>query len=269
MVKSKITLNVLENISNIVSNKGFSGNGRKALVLFNGSYLEEHLRVEKILELKDKGLDIALGFSFMAERIIDTRKIIDILRPIEVYREEDIMDFPKIVKNYDLIIGPNITMNTLSKVSLGMIDSFIPNVIWTFLYQGKKVYLDYHSATNFLGEPTKSVEIQNVIQNHIRSLNKMGAIEIQENNYLDKIILSSDRASSEKINTDRRSTEIHKKTNNPSVNNQDYISNNLITEKDMVIIAETKKSIVLEKNTVITPLAKDKARELGVKIERK
>ena len=37
----------------------------------------------------------------------------------------------------------------------------------------------------------------------------------------------------------------------------------------MVKIAETKKNIILERNTVITPLAKDKARELGVKIERK
>ena len=79
----------------------------------------------------------------MGEKIIDTKKIIDILRPIEVFREEDIMDLPSIVNKHDLIIGPNITMNTLSKVSLGMIDSFIPNVIWTFLYQGKKVYLDY------------------------------------------------------------------------------------------------------------------------------
>lgn len=252
MVKNQITSNVLENITNIVSKKGFSQNGRKALVLFNGSYLEEHLRIEKILSLKEKGLNISIGFSFMGERIIDTNKIINILRPIEVYREEDILDFPRIVKNYDLIIGPNITMNTLSKVSLGMIDSFIPNVIWTFLYQGKKVYLDYHSVTNFLGDTTKSVEIQNVIDNHIKSLNKMGAIEIKEENYLEKIIIENDW---------------------PRIENQksqaSTVNKNLITEKDMVIIAETKKLIVLDKNTVITPLAKDKARQLGVKIERK
>lgn len=252
MVKNQITSNVLENITNIVSKKGFSQNGRKALVLFNGSYLEEHLRIEKILSLKEKGLDISIGFSFMGERIIDTNKIINILRPIEVYREEDILDFPRIVKKYDLIIGPNITMNTLSKVSLGMIDSFIPNVIWTFLYQGKKVYLDYHSVTNFLGDTTKSVEIQNVIDNHIKSLNKMGAIEIKEENYLEKIIIENDW---------------------PRIENQksqaSTVNKNLITEKDMVIIAETKKLIVLDKNTVITPLAKDKARQLGVKIERK
>lgn len=256
MVKTKITSNVLENITNIVSKKGFSQNGRKALVVFNGSYLEDHLRIEKILSLKEKGLDIAIGFSFMGERIIDTKKIIDILRPIEVYREEDIVDFPRIVENYDLIISPNITMNTLSKVSLGMIDSFIPNIIWTFLYQGKKVYLDYHSVTHFLGDTTKSAEIQNVINNHIKSLSKMGAIEINEENYLEKIIIDNN------LPRIKDSIENH-------IGQAIIVNKNLITEKDMVIIAETKKSIILDKNTVITPLAKDKARQLGVKIERK
>lgn len=256
MDKSKITSNVLENITNRVKKQGFSNNGRKALVVFNGSYLQEHLRIEKILSLKEKGLDISIGFSFMAEKIIDTKKIIDILKPIEVYREEDIVDFPRIVKNYDFIIGPNITMNTLSKVSLGMIDSFVPNVIWTFLYQGKKVYLDYHSVTNFLGDSTKSSEIQNVINNHIKSLEKMGAIEIKEDTYLEKIVVETNKIGiKNSVEKSRSETPI--------------INNNLITEKDMVIIAETKTSIIVGKGTVITPLAKDKARALGVKIERK
>lgn len=255
MDKSKITSNVLANITNRVKKQGFSNNGRKALVVFNGSYLQEHLRIEKILSLKEKGLDISIGFSFMAEKVIDTKKIIDILKPIEVYREEDIVDFPRIIKNYDLVIGPNITMNTLSKVSLGIIDSFVPNVIWTFLYQGKKVYLDYHSVTNFLGDSTKSSEIQNVINNHIKSLEKMGAIEIKENNYLEKIIIDT--------KTPGINNSVEKSRSETPITNR-----KLITEKDMVIIAETSKSIIVEKGTVITPLAKDKARQLGVEIKR-
>lgn len=256
MVNTKITSNVLNNISSIVSKTGFSHNDRKALVVFNGSRLEEDLRVEKILGLKEKGLDISIGFSFMAEKIIDTQKIINILKPIRVYREEDIVDFPRIAREYDFIIGPNITMNTLSKVSLGMIDSFIPNIIWTFLYQGKRVYLDYHSVTNFLGDSTKSGEIQNVINNHIKSLGKMGAIEINENNYLERIVIGVDSL--------KNSTSAQKSYSTP-VNN----SKNLITEKDMVTIADTSKNLVVEHGTIITPLAKDKARELGVEIEKR
>lgn len=256
MVTTKITSNILNNISSIVSKTGFSHNGRKALVVFNGSFLEEDLRLEKILSLKEKGLDISIGFSFMAEKLLDTGKIIDKLKPIRVYREEDIVDFPSIVREYDFIIGPNITMNTLSKVSLGMIDSFIPNVIWTFLYQGKKVYLDYHYVRNFLGDSTKSGEIQNIINNHIKSLGKMGAIEITEENYLEKIEITSN-----KLN---KSTNTQKNLSQATNKNS-----NLITEKDMVMIAIKSKNLVIEQGTIITPLAKDKARELGIKIERK
>ena len=40
-------------------------------------------------------------------------------------------------------------------------------------------------------------------------------------------------------------------------------------EKDIIKLSKNHSVLVIDKNTLITPLARDKARELGVKIEKK
>lgn len=250
MDKTKLTSNMLENISNRIKNQGFSNSEGKALVLFNGASKDIFNHLGYIENLKKNGIEISLGFSYMSERILDTNKIINKLKPREIFKEEDIFKLQSIINDYSMVIGPNITINTLSKVSLGMIDSFVPNIIWTFLYNGKKVYLNFNSVRNYLGVKLQSSEISNIIEKHISTIIKMGAQEITEDTIFDKIkpnILSS------KIIAPFNDIDLKK---------------DLITEKDISLLTNQNK-LVLKKGTVITPLAKDKARELGISIEIK
>lgn len=250
MDKTKVTSNMLENISNRIKNQGFSNSEGKALVLFNGASKDIFNHLGYLENLKKNGIEISLGFSYMSEKILDTNKIINKLKPREVFKEEDIFKLKSIINDYSMVIGPNITINTLSKVSLGMIDSFVPNIIWTFLYNGKKVYLNFNSVRNYLGVKPQSSEISNIIEKHISTIIKMGAQEITEDTIFDKItpnILSS------KIIAPFNDIDLKK---------------DLITEKDISLLKNQTK-LVLKKGTVITPLAKDKARELGISIEIK
>ena len=145
-----------------------------------------------------------------------------------------------------MVIGPNISMNTLSKVSLGMIDSFVPNVIWAFLYNGKKVYLNFNSVRNYLGVKPQSKEISEIIERNISSVIKMGALEITNGT-----VFESKSITPIKDNVDIKETK------------------DLITERYIQSLNKNQNKLVLKKGTVITPLAKDKARELGIDIEIK
>lgn len=245
MVNTTITSKVLDSISSMIKSNGYSKSGR-ALVVFNGSSIDLDLKLKYLQDLKQKGLNYTVGFSFMAEKILDTNKIIKTLNPIEVLREEDIFKLQSIVNKHSIIIGPNITINTLSKVTLGMIDSFIPNLIWTFLYKGKKVYLDFSSVRYYLGSESKSIEISDITNKYIQTIVKMGAVEIDKD-YTNIISIPST-----------------KQTNNIKNDKKD-----LITEKDIVNMSSSKGVLILEKGTLITPLAKDKARELGIEIQKK
>ncbi|HSH36961.1 hypothetical protein, partial [Schnuerera sp.] len=188
MAKNKITLNVLADITKKLNGKAPINPVSKALIVFTGSNINLDKKIEELKELESHGINLSLAFSFMGERILDVDDIVDSLNPFEIYKEEDIFRLEEITNSYSKIIGPNITMNTLSKVSLGMIDSFVSNILWNYLYNSKEVYLDFTSVTNYLGKPTKNKGISKQIEDHINNLKNMGVVEIVEGKYIDDII---------------------------------------------------------------------------------
>lgn len=270
-MKTKITSKVLEDISKRLQGESIiekENKTLKALIVLNGSNIEINEKIENIKKLKNRGINISLAFSFMAERLLDTQRIINTLQPLQIYKEEDITKLKNISKEYSIIIGPNITTNTLSKISLGMIDTFIPNLIWTFLYQGKKVYLDFNQVKNYLGEETKNKEILNITNKYIDTIKKMGAIEIDNKNTLENIVLEktiNNHTNNYEINTKGLQNKLRVSQTKEEPIPQ---TKTVITEKDIISMSSNNK-LILPKGTIITPLAKDKAREKNIKIEIK
>lgn len=251
-MKTKITSNILEDISRKLKGESYSKDvSNNALIVFNGSTIQLDERIEYIKQLKKDGMKMSVAFSFIAEQLLDTQKIINSLSPINIYKEEDIFKLKSITNNYALMIGPNITMNTLSKVALGMIDSFIPTIIWTFIYQGKKTYLDFTQVRNYLGEKTKNQEISNMVENHINQVLKMGATEINEDKYLRSTIIKNSK------------TPIELKGSLEDKNHK-----KVVVERDISKLSKNE-NLILPKGSIITPLAKDRAREMNIKIEIK
>ncbi|MFA5577055.1 MAG: flavoprotein [Tissierellaceae bacterium] len=246
-MKTSITSNVLEDISRRLQGR-VDPDSKSALVVFNGSTIKLEDRLRELKDLKQRGLNISLGFSFMADRIIDTNRIINDLSPHKIYREEDIFKLQDISREYSIIIGPNITMNTLSKVALGMVDSFVSNVIWTFLYQGKKVYLDYSSVRNYLGEESKNKAISTMIESHISTLKDMGAEEINSTSY--------------------KQVFIGPNTDSPIPVNSQETSARVLVERDILSMTPNT-NLMLPKGSIITPLAKDRASEKNIIIDIK
>lgn len=227
--------NILDNISNRISNRRFSSDKGKALIVFTGSSLQVDQAISRIFDLKESGYDVALGFSFMAEKLIDTKRIINCLNPLEVLGEEDIFRINEISSDYSLLVMPNITINTLSKVCSGMIDSFASTILWTFLYKNKEVLIDFNCVRNYLGLKPGSKEIEDMIEDKISKILKMGGLELEE------IKVAKEIKPQDKI-----------------------LSRDLITEKD--IIKYKNKKLIISKKTIVSPLARDKARELNIEI---
>ena len=248
-MRTKITSNILGDISRKLNRESYSQDASKdAIIVFNGSNNKLDKRIDYINELKNDGIRVSLAFSFMAEQILDTEKIIRSLNPINIYREEDIFKLNEITKDYSFIVGPNITMNTLSKVALGIIDSFISTLIWTFMYQGKKIYLDFNSIRNYLGEKSKNMAISNMAEDYIKQVLEMGAIEINQDDYF----------------RERMVEDI--KTSNTIIENKEQ--KKLITENDIIKLGKSKK-LILARGSIVTPLAKDRAKAMDIKIEIK
>jgi hypothetical protein len=243
MNKNRLTLNVLDSISKKISESNSLNSNNKVLILITGSFFELDEKIKELKKLKENSIDISLGFSFMAERILDINNIINSLNPSKVYREEDIFNIHNIIKDYSKIVVPNITINTISKVSLGMVDSFVSNLIWSCLYMNKEVYIDFTSLKTYMGEPCKNEEINTMIDDYTSKVKEMGGLEIEKGNYLEKIFYEE--------NT-------HGKIDNLS---------KVITERDIMSYSDINKFILVPKGTILTPLAKDRAKERGIEIK--
>lgn len=231
-----------------VSSKGI-------LVLFTGSNLGIDKKIEELALLRQYGISVSIGISFMGERIINLEKVNSILKPIKIYKEEDIFNLENLEREYSLLIVPNITINTLSKVSLGILDSLTSNIIWDFLYSGKKVLIDLESAREYRGRASKNVEINKTVNFHIDRLKNMGADEVNRGIYIEKIL------SSLGLRDDvRHGTEAIESFN------EENGGRKIVTENDLKKLVKGEE-LTLSSNVILTPLAKDKIKELGIKIK--
>ncbi len=284
MVKDKITLNVLADITRrIGSNQVSETKNTKdhALVVFNGSNISLDDKLREIKQLKEEGVAISLAFSFMGNQIIEKDRIINYLKPDRVYGEEDILKLKDIGKRYSYVIAPTLTINTMSKVTRGFIDSFVSNIIWTFLYMGKNVYIDFTSTLNYLDVPCENPAIEKIILDHISSIRSLGAIEVETGNYSEVILsksLNNRYKNSNKtkdlddsyIKRESRSTGFKVQANSidfPSINIKKSSDKKVFTQQDIIEMSKSSNSIVVPKRSIITPLGKDKIRELGISVK--
>lgn len=274
MVRDKITLNVLADIKRKVgsttiitsSNSSRMEKKDRALVVFNGSNIDLSDKLKEIKLLKDKGVSISLAFSFMGDKIVEEDKVIDYLKPDKVYKEEDILELKSIANRYSYIVAPTLTISTMSKVAQGFIDNFISNVIWTFLYLGKKVYIDFTSTENYLGEKCKNQAVARVIDKQVEGIKDLGGIEIKSGRYIDIILEEKPYKRKLDLNLDLNSIEKSSTYTPSSIPSDSENRKKVLTGSDIEKLVKESGSITLEKRSILTPLAKDKIKELGISV---
>lgn len=252
MDKYSLTQDILKGITLRVNRGEVSSKG--VLVLFTGSNFGIDKKIEELALLRQYGISVSIGISFMGERIINLEKVNSILKPINIYKEEDIFNLENLEREYSLLMIPNITINTLSKVSLGILDSLTSNIIWNFLYSGKKVLIDLESAREYRGRESKNVEINRLVNFHIDRLKSMGADEVNRGIYLEKIL--SGLGIRDDVNHETEAIE--------SIN-LGKEERKIITENDLKKLVKGEE-LTLPSNVILTPLAKDKIKELGIKV---
>lgn len=285
MIKNKITLNVLADITKKIGSVSIRGNdnsknpyGRddmaeikdKVLVVFTGSDINIEEKIKDLLELKDRGIHLSLVFSRMGEAILDLNKIKERLKPERVYLEEDILELKKISKQYNYIISPNITLDTMSKVNGSLLDGFIPNLIWTFLYMGKEVYVDFQSTLNYMGMDCKNKNIEKRILRSIEDIKSLGVTELASKKYIETIYndknLYKDRGYISKVTLPARRQD---KTESDAVRSKQENSGSrkIYTQNDIENSLSRGDTLVLRGGSILTPLAKDKIRSKGINIK--
>lgn len=189
-----------------------------------------------VLELRkiSKNYDLSLVFSEAASNIIDE----NMFSEFHIIKDFSIKNYDEILSKNDIILLPLLTKNTVAKLVVGIRDNAVTNLVSKALLLEKRVIAAYDSCI-----VNNEVPYAKLINSNVEKLKDYGLIFVQAKELADYMLNKKDL----EINSLREK--------------------NVITAKDLKDLYD--KKIIISKNTVVTTLAKEKAKENKIVFEEK
>lgn len=189
-----------------------------------------------VLELRkiSKNYDLSLVFSEAASNIIDE----NMFSEFHIIKDFSIKNYDEILSKNDIILLPLLTKNTVAKLVVGIRDNAVTNLISKALLLEKRVIAAYDSCI-----VNNEVPYAKLINSNVEKLKDYGLIFVQAKELADYMLNKKDL----EINSLREK--------------------NVITAKDLKDLYD--KKIIISKNTVVTTLAKERAKENKIVFEEK
>ena len=189
-----------------------------------------------VLELRkiSKNYDLSLVFSEAAKNIIDE----NVFSEFHIIKDFSIKNYDEILSKNDIILLPLLTKNTVAKLVVGIRDNAVTNLVSKALLLEKRVIAAYDSCI-----VNNKVPYAKLINSNVEKLKDYGLIFVQAKELADYMLNKKDL----EINSLREK--------------------NVITAKDLKDLYD--KKIIISKNTVVTTLAKERAKENNIVFEEK
>jgi len=189
-----------------------------------------------VLELRkiSKNYDLSLVFSETASNIIDE----NLFSEFHIIRDFSIKNYDEILSKNDIILLPLLTKNTVAKLVVGIRDNAVTNLVSKALLLEKRVIAAYDSCI-----VNNEVPYAKLINSNVEKLKDYGLIFVQAKELADYMLNKKDL----EINSLREK--------------------NVIAAKDLKDLYN--KKIIISKNTVVTTLAKERAKENNIVFEEK
>ena len=189
-----------------------------------------------VLELRriSHNYDLSLVFSEAVKNIIDE----NIFSEFHIIKDFSIKNYDEILSKNDIVLLPLLTKNTVAKLVVGIRDNAITNLVSKALLLEKKVIAAYDSCI-----VNNDVPYAKLINSNVEKLKDYGLIFVQAKELADYMLSKKDL----EINSLREK--------------------NVIAAKDLKDLYN--KKIIISKNTVVTTLAKERAKENKIVFEEK
>lgn len=189
-----------------------------------------------VLELRkiSKNYDLSLVFSEVASNIIDE----NMFSEFHIIKDFSIKNYDEILSKNNIILLPLLTKNTVAKLVVGIRDNAVTNLVSKALLLEKRVIAAYDSCI-----VNNEVPYAKLINSNVEKLKDYGLIFVQAKELADYMLKKKDL----EINSLREK--------------------NVITAKDLKDLYD--KKIIISKNTVVTTLAKERAKENQIVFEEK
>ncbi len=234
------------------------------LAVFTGTNRGIDQALEELKRSKDRGIRFDIAFSWNGKDLQDIKNIQQQLGAQNIFTEVDKSEITRILERVDGIVVPMTTQNTASKLSKGILDDFISTLLWESLWRGKKMVMNLDSVVEYKGQRSKVPAMQKMVDEMIRRIEEMGVVTLYGQEYetlLGKTFLG---------HKTRQSREDKKASKAPLPGEQrrETGDKTIITENDLINRNSPLKVLTVPFNAIVTPLARDRAKTMGIEIKK-
>lgn len=228
---------------------------KKALVLFTGGKIGFESSIENIKKLINNGWNLKVALSKNAEFVLGSDIIKQELGIEDIFVEDKIKDIDYLKQDIKKIIIPVLTMNSASKISLGISDTLITYLVSWGIMNGNSIIAakdacDPENNIRLKSSSQVPVAYNNMIKDNLKRLESYNIKFTSAKKLYDSVVNSFESLESK----ESQSILLNKK---------------LITTEDIMKSKEDNCEIVVPRDTIVTALAKDMAHSLGIDIKIK
>ncbi|GAA0721176.1 hypothetical protein GCM10008905_11310 [Clostridium malenominatum] len=225
---------------------------RDVLILLSEGKVDVDGIVNEVKKIKEDGHNVKILLPKNDGGVWSNKLLKAGFKEEEIYTENEVVDEDVLLRNVEMVLIPVFTMNTLAKVALGISDSVLTLTISKAIMTGIPMVAARDSCDI---EMLKSINIsyanipsayEKKIKDYFTQVREYG-IKFVNLNFLHKTICNK---SDHEIEPDQ------------------VIDKKLITEEDIRLADKrSSKKVRINSSSIVTALARDTARELGVEIE--
>jgi hypothetical protein len=220
---------------------------KNILALFTGGYSKLDEAIEQLDKLIKASYSVDVVMSQSAVNVIGKDKIKSISGIGELTCESaPLFSSLKAIQKSDTIIVPILTRNSSAKIALGINDTLVTNIITQSLISGKPVIAGRNSADPDLNDcpciatPNTPQPLILLAKNYLQILESYGVKLVDVSEIADLVIGGLDKG--------------------------EIADQKLITQETIARLPQGANKINVAKGSIITPLARDMAKERGIEI---
>lgn len=263
MKNDSLVKEILKDIANRIADESIKINGQEVKkrvapkvipVVFSGYSNELNDIFNELKQFKRYGFQLVIVLSKEAEKKFGKELFQKEIFPLKIYTEEDQDCCEKLIDDAEFVILMAFTQNIAAKLRFGIQDTIDTVLVWRALWEGKPVFANQQNIKTLNGKPCKNQRLAKIADENNLFLKEAGVSFFEDQGYLRCIMSLYPKISKIKDQT--------------SNNKIEKIKKQVITEKEILEAVGKTEHICIHKDSIITPLAMDTARDKKIKITR-
>jgi hypothetical protein len=232
---------------------------KKGIVLFTGGNIGFKESISQIVKLKESGWNLRAVLSKEAVKSLDVESIKENFDEDDIFIDGKNSDTKGLYSEIDALIIASLTINSAAKISTGVADTLPTQLAAHCIMNGTRIIAakdacDLRNPSRHqLGYDKFPNSYFQMVKGHLDKLESYGIKLINAQNLYDYLLNSKDVFYKEN-EIEEQVMDMEFKLDKRIISREDIVSNSM------------KKKIVVPINAMITSLAQDIAREIGVEI---